>query len=274
MKNPYHITGPAIICVSGGRTSGFMLRQIIDAHGGMLPEDVIPVFCNTGREHEATLRFLKEIGERWCPLVWLEYRKSTQQGQPATFVVVDYCTASRNGEPFSQLIESRKYPPNPVTRFCTAELKVRTSARFVESLGWNDFTNAIGLRADEPRRVARMKGDRKSEHVVMPMAAAGHTRGDVLAFWKSQPFDLELPGGDNTFGNCDLCFLKGRAKIEKIMRTNPQSAEWWAAQEDGMGKTFRLDRPSYRQMLTQITVQGQMFDDAIEDDSMPCQCTD
>lgn len=32
--NPYHIEGPALISVSGGRTSGFMLRQILDAHGG------------------------------------------------------------------------------------------------------------------------------------------------------------------------------------------------------------------------------------------------
>ena len=132
----------------------------------------------------------------------------------------------------------------------------------------------VGIRAHEPRRVARMKGDNNSENVVIPMARAGHTVADVLDFWKSQPFDLELPGGDNTFGNCDLCFLKGRAKIEKIMRTNPETGEWWARIEERSGSTFRNDRPTYRQMLTQITVQGQMFDDAVEDDTLPCQCTD
>lgn len=47
MGNPYLIHGPAILSISGGRTSGFMLRQIIDAHGGKLPADVVPVFCNT-----------------------------------------------------------------------------------------------------------------------------------------------------------------------------------------------------------------------------------
>ena len=271
--NHYKIEGPAIIQVSGGRTSGFMLRQILDAHGGTLPDNVKACFQNTGKEHEATLVFLREMQRRWnVPITWLEFTWSKEAGKG--FRVVDYCTASRDGEPFEALIASRGHLPNPVVRFCTVELKIKTAARYIRSLGWDAHVRCIGIRADEPRRVARMKGDAKNENVVMPMARACHTVADVLSFWKASSFDLELPGGDNTFGNCDQCFLKGRAKIEKIMRTHPKSGEWWARMEEKVGATFRIDRPSYRQMLTQITVQGQMFDDAIEDDTMPCQCTD
>jgi 3'-phosphoadenosine 5'-phosphosulfate sulfotransferase (PAPS reductase)/FAD synthetase len=272
VTSPYYITGPALIQVSGGRTSGFMLRQILDAHNGQLPADVIPTFQNTGREHEATLQFLREIETRWnCPITWLEYKRD---GDKHTYSVVEYCSASRNGEPFAALIESRKYLPTPITRFCSTELKIRTGARFAQSQGWDEYTSVVGLRADEPRRVAKIKGDRAAESICLPMAQAGHTEADVLEFWKSQPFDLMLPGGDNTFGNCDLCFLKRRAKLDKIIRTNPESVKWWDEQERKIGKTFRIDRPSYRQMFTQLTVQGQMFDDAVEDETMPCQCTD
>ena len=273
-RNPYRIEGPALLSISGGRTSGFMLRKIIDAHGGKLPRDVIPVFCNTGREHEATLIFLREMAERWsCPIVWLEY---THDGTGHGFRVVTFCTASREGEPFAAMIRHKQFLPNPVARFCTADLKVRTISRYLKSLGWDYWTNVIGIRADEPGRVAkaRQSAARERWEVECPMHRAGHQEADVLAFWKAQPFDLMLPGGDNTFGNCDLCFLKGRAKIEKIMRTSPEAAEWWARQEEAMGSEFRADRPSYRQMLTQLTVQGMMFDDAIEDDTLPCQCTD
>lgn len=271
--NPYKVEGPAIIQVSGGRTSGFMLRQILDAHGGTLPDNVTACFQNTGKEHEATLVFLREMQRRWSvPITWLEFTWTKEAGKG--FRVVDYCTASRNGEPFEAVIASRSYLPNIMARFCTSEMKIRTVTRYAESLGTGERTQVVGIRADEPRRVARMKGDVKSENVAMPIARAGHTVADVLAFWKAQPFDLELPGGDNTFGNCDLCFLKGRAKLEKIMRTNPEAAEWWARQEERIGHPFRIDRPTYRQMLTQITVQGQLFDDAVEDDTMPCQCTD
>lgn len=271
MSNPYRIAPPALISVSGGRTSGFMLRQILDAHGGALPADVIPVFCNTGREHEATLNFLRDMAEQWaCPIVWLEY---THDDERHGFKVVDYCSASRNGEPFAAAIASRKYLPNPVTRFCTAELKIRTGNRYARSLGWTEWARAVGLRYDEPRRVAKMTGE-GGEDVALPMNAAKHTLDDVRAFWKAQPFDLELPGDDNAFGNCDLCFLKARGKIEKVMRTAPEAARWWADQEERIGSTFRNDRPSYRQMFTQLTLQGRMFDDAIEDDTLPCHCTD
>lgn len=37
--NSYQITGPAPIGVSSGRTSGHMLRKILEAHGGKLPAD-------------------------------------------------------------------------------------------------------------------------------------------------------------------------------------------------------------------------------------------
>ena len=47
-SNPYKIEGPALISFSGGRTSGFMLYHILQAHGGTLPEDYFVVFANTG----------------------------------------------------------------------------------------------------------------------------------------------------------------------------------------------------------------------------------
>ncbi len=271
--NHYKIEGPAIIQVSGGRTSGFMLRQILDAHGGTLPDDVKACFQNTGKEHEATLVFLREMQRQWgVPITWLEFTWSKEAGKG--FRVVDYCTANRDGEPFEACVDGMQVLPNPVARNCTKQMKVWTAYQYAKSLGWSEYESVHGIRADEPRRVAKAKGINNGVEVVMPMARAGHTIADVLAFWKAQPFDLELPGGDNTFGNCDLCFLKGRAKIEKILRTNPKAGEWWARQEERRGSTFRNDRPSYRQMLTQLTVQGQMFDDAVEDDTMPCQCTD
>ena len=48
--NPYFIEAPALISFSGGRTSGYMLKQIIDTYDGQLPADIIPCFANTGKE--------------------------------------------------------------------------------------------------------------------------------------------------------------------------------------------------------------------------------
>ena len=73
MTNPYKIDGPALISFSGGRTSGFMLWHILDAHNGELPPDVYVTFANTGKEREETLRFVFECQSRWgAKIRWLE----------------------------------------------------------------------------------------------------------------------------------------------------------------------------------------------------------
>ena len=41
----YKIPTPACISFSGGRTSAFMLKQIINAYGGELPDDIIVCFA-------------------------------------------------------------------------------------------------------------------------------------------------------------------------------------------------------------------------------------
>lgn len=113
--SPFIINEPTCISFSGGRTSAYMLWRVLEAHGG-LPNEAIVCFANTGKEDEATLRFVQDCSERWgVEIHWVEYRDA----DPA-FKRVTFDTASRNGEPFEALIRKRQYLPNPVTRFCTS----------------------------------------------------------------------------------------------------------------------------------------------------------
>lgn len=80
MSDPFIIEGPAVICFSGGRTSAYMLRRILDAHKDQLPKDVFVTFQNTGVEREETLDFVNEVSQRWTPVRWLEYRRDPFMG--------------------------------------------------------------------------------------------------------------------------------------------------------------------------------------------------
>lgn len=275
-SDPFRITGPAVISFSGGRTSAYMLWRILQAHGGTLPTDVVVIFANTGKERVETLDFVEECSRRWgVPVTWLEYRYTDG------FAVVTYETASRAGEPFAALIAARKFLPNPVTRFCTTELKVRVIQKYVKSCGWGpDYEMVIGLRADEPHRVA--KGRRPSPDGYdksYPLADAGLTERDVLTFWAGQPFDLRLRSHE---GNCDLCFLKGAGKIETVMRDRPELAAWWIGMEstvehrDGGTDRFRRDRPSYAALLERSRRPTLFPLDLAEPDELggACHCTD
>ena len=151
LRDPFRVTGPTCISFSGGRTSAYMLWRVLQSHGGVLPSDAVVCFANTGKEEEATLRFVRDCSERWSvPITWVEYRNDE-----VGFAVVNFDTASRDGEPFEALIRKRNYLPNPVTRFCTSELKIRTMHKFLRAnwrvMGWPDtdmeLDQMIGIRA-------------------------------------------------------------------------------------------------------------------------------
>ena len=283
MTSPYFITGPAIISFSGGRSSGYMLRQILDAHGGQLPDDVLVAFANTGKERPETLDFVRDCGEHWgVKIHWLEWREPAHRGAPR-FEEVGHNSASRNGEPFAALIARKGYLPNPVTRFCTIELKIRVMSDFAKAQGWKHWTNVVGFRGDEMHRVdaamTRNEAAKERWQTICPMANAGVSKAEVRAFWRAQPFDLRLEEHE---GNCDVCFLKSAAKISRIMRDRPDLAQWWIGTESvprtgkQSGATFRTDRPSYAALLDAVERQDE-FNFGIFDDLESCAsngCTD
>lgn len=215
-----------------------MLRQIMDAYGGQLPEDTVVVFANTGKEMEQTLEFVRDCQENWAvPIVWLEFDDNAEHKTK----VVDFKTASRNGEPLEAAIRTRptQHLFNRVSRYCTGTTKVRRVQKYARKwMGWGDFYSAMGLRADEPTRVRNMinSSGRDRQYPVLPLAEAGVTKEIVGEWWKLQPFDLALPNieGVTPLGNCVLCPLKARAKLVNILRVIPEEAEWWVEQEDKM----------------------------------------
>lgn len=280
MHDPFKIIEPTCISFSGGRTSAYMLWRVLQSNNG-LPENAIVCFANTGKEDEATLKFVHDCEKHWSvPIVWLEYQNAEESKD--RWKQVTYETASRNGEPFEAVIRKKNYLPNPVTRFCTIEMKIRTIANYLFSIGMcetrseGEYMSWVGIRADEPRRAAKIPRDRT------PLVTAGIGKSDVGEFWKSQPFDLELPNfnGVTYHGNCDLCFLKGESQTRSLIAEKPERAIWWAKMEalalalasKPDGARFRKDRDSYQQMMDFAKNQVVMFDKA--DESIDCFCGD
>jgi 3'-phosphoadenosine 5'-phosphosulfate sulfotransferase (PAPS reductase)/FAD synthetase len=290
-RNPYFIEGPAQIGFSGGRSSGYMLANILDAHGGTLPDDIHVCFQNTGKEREETLEFVRDCEIHFgIEIVWLEYDdyygKSAGESK---YRRVDFASAARNGEPFERLMKrladyrkaEKGLPPilpNPVQRLCTSYLKIKTAARYMRDSGFNHWDNIVGIRGDEPRRAERMlRPNRERWDNVIPMWHAGVTKADVNAFWKSMPFDLKLdPNSDE--GNCDLCFLKAQHKLIAIIQKKPESAIWWARMENETGQVFRRDRPDYAGMIREIDFHSRqtgLFEkNEIDERIADCMCGD
>ncbi len=278
-----------MVHVSGGATSAYMLRMIMDAHAGALPDHAVACFTNTGKEREETYDFLRDIGDNWnVDIVWLEYRHYAMRSGGAKspkhdLARVTYSTAARRGEPFAQLIASRTFMPNPTRRICTSVLKVETADRYARRrLGWVKPWSVLGIRRDEPQRIG--KAVTEACRSVYPLYDAGVDRETVNAWWSTQPFRLRLRSDQ---GNCDLCFLKGKAKLIGLIREDPKRADWWIEQERRQEtrpgrKPEKSEQMQFKKEykyadLRRMALSGDLLDMANEksvEEEVSCFCTE
>ncbi len=242
-----------VINFSGGRTSAYMTKSLID----IWEKDYIITFQNTGKEMPETLDFINECDKRWkLGIVWLEYRFGNN------FEVVTYETASRDGRPFQELIEHNKhFLPNQRVRYCTKELKINTLKRYLKSIGIKEYTSYNGIRYDEPKRWAKIKAS--DYDVMLPLVTMKITKEDVLKWWGQQDFNLSV---NEPYGNCDCCFLKGKGKLAIIAKEKPELLEWWIKNETN--GTFKKEI-TYQQIKDKAQKQIGIWDG---DPSFECFC--
>lgn len=274
-SNPYRIPDSPwfhVLNISGGRSSAYMLRKTLDAHGGTLPGRTEAIFANTGKERAETLDFVAALTEQWgVPITWLELA-FVPTGKPKTrAVVVDRATASLAGEPFDAMLASVSFMPSVTQRICTSELKVLTIDRYLwntRKLTKRQTRKVIGFRHDEP---ARWRPAVYQEcEIAYPMVEARVAAEDVAEFWRRQPFDL---GITSELGNCDLCYLKGRANLLATIRAEPWRADWWIEAERRRGRTFRVGE-SFADLRAAALAGEAGAGDVDGGADLPCFCSD
>jgi Phosphoadenosine phosphosulfate reductase family len=218
-----------LVSVSGGRSSMKMAKLIRDEwcpdkkHRDMLRF----LFANTGKEREETLIFLDRCDREWgLGVVWLEAVTHMEEGIACTHRVVDFASASRNGEPFEQMIQ--KYGiPNMNYLHCTRELKANAMRSYMRSIGWNEYLIAQGIRLDEPKR------SKPKDGVIYPLVHVWPmTKPEILDWWKEQSFDLKLKDYQ---GNCDACHKKHLPKLVRIAQEDEHIFDWWSEMEGKYG---------------------------------------
>jgi len=203
---------------SGGKTSAYM--TIHEYKNG----DLV-VFCDTGREHSKTYKFINDFeAYENIPVIRLKYRDEEK--------------------PFDALLAKKKYKiiPNRVKRICTDELKIKTCKRYLRSIGITTFENFIGFRADEPLRVKRRTQKFKKVFDKFPLYEKGITKDMINDYWSKKPYTLEIP---SILGNCTLCFMKGKNAIINILRNYPELADEWIADEDEAQKNGKFGGHTY-----------------------------
>ena len=216
-----------LISFSGGRTSAYMTKVLIDQN----PNAKI-VFANTGFEHAKTYEFIENCVKHFgWDLVVLE--ADVQQGRVGTkakLTTIKEC--KRNGEPFEDIV--KKYGiPNRGFLHCTRELKIQPIHSWAKANLSKDYQTAIGIRADE---IDRMDANFREKRFVYPLVKMGITKPMINEYWENMPFNLDLP---EHLGNCVTCWKKSDKKLARIMHNNPEYFELF----DRLEKTYKTVRP-------------------------------
>lgn len=211
-------------------------------------------------------------------------------------------SVERRAQPFQE------YTRAPLTKRVNPVLRGRVFDRRALLRGEDaaPFVSVVGLRADEPHRVGRVlerngalstqKRFADGELVTAPLFDAGITREDVRDFWAKQEFDLEFPH-DLNLSNCVFCFMKGERELRRLAQRvkprpgadvpAPDDVRWWRDLEDRYARRvpssddpstrttfgfFGKNRLFYRDLANGGSEGGGNKD--LQDDALPCECTD
>lgn len=233
-----------VINFSGGRTSALM--TILEYN----EQTDYVVFCDTGREHPKTYKFIND------------------------FEAYENIPVIRLGgkDAFTDYLKKINYRhlPNMQKRSCTIELKVKPARRWArENIGM-EYINMIGFRYDEPQRVNRNKDRWQKVKNIFPLYDRKINKQQVIDYWKQKPYDLEIP---SILGNCTLCFMKGKNATINILKHYPELAEQWIEDERLSKYQYHKDM-SIQQMLS-IASMPDLFNQPLDNitSAYDCSCT-
>lgn len=242
-----------VINFSGGKTSAYMTIH-------EYREGDLVIFCDTGREHPKTYKFINDFeANENIPIIRLKW--------------------NNEDNPFTSLLKKKNYKiiPNRVKRFCTDELKIKTSKRYLRSIGITTFENFIGFRADEERRVLNRKFKFKKVIDRFPLYEKGINKQMINEYWSKKSYTLEIP---SILGNCTLCFMKGKNAIISILASYPELANEWIKDEEEAQKNGKYGGHTYFPDITYKTMleisQNNLFKDYDLSEIKPafdCACT-
>lgn len=207
-----------VVSFSGGRTSAYLVHLMEQRR--IAGEEVYYTFMDTGAEHPKTYEFIRSVASSWnIPLVCLRVEINPALGEANSYRIVDINDIGPDLQPWRD-ISSKYGTPYFGGPLCTRAMKTEVFQRYcTDQFGKDGYHTWLGIRADEPKRL------KERERVNYLADISPFEKEDILEWWKSQPFDLQIP---EHLGNCVFCIKKGLNKIALAARDEPElAADFW-----------------------------------------------
>jgi len=251
-----------LVSFSGGETSAFMAQWLLKHKQDEF--NMVFVFANTGEENEETLEFVEKCNKHFSLNVhWVEAVVHHGQRKGTTHKVVDFKTASRNGEPFKEVI-SKYGIPNQMFLHCTRETKLNPITSFCKNyFDGQEYYTAVGIRIDESDRISAKHKENKIIYPLISRDFIPMNKEKINFWWSQQNFRLNLKGYQ---GNCKTCWKKSDHKLFTIAKETPEFFQFNKEMEKKYSKGkyffFRNNRST-----EDILEEAKKFKGVVKDDS-------
>lgn len=223
-----------VVSFSGGRTSAYLAWLI-----SREDKKAKFVFMDTGAEHPKTYEFIRNVAGYFnIDLVCLRADFNQPLGVGHTYKIISIDDIGPDLGPYAAMV--KKYgTPSHAGKWCTSRLKQEIHDMYCDDIyGKDGYQTWIGIRADEPKRLNQVG---KSERVKYLAEISDFDKQDILSWWASQPFDLEI---DEWLGNCVFCFKKSELKLAAAQRDEPELYRQWLDMIDVAKERPEQDRAS------------------------------
>lgn len=229
-----------LVSFSGGETSAYMAQWLNNHYKEFGYENIVFVFANTGEENEETLEFVDQCDKHFkINIQWIEADIIHEHRKGTRYYRTDFDYASRNGEPFENMI-SKYGIPNQANQQCTRELKGAPILAFGKDwFNKEKYHTAIGIRIDE---IDRMNDKAKKMGFIYPLInqkMMPMSKPMINIYWRSMPFRLNLKGYQ---GNCKTCWKKSDKKLYQIAKENSNFFGFMDKMEEKYGNFFSPQR--------------------------------
>lgn len=219
------------------------------------------IFCDTGAEAPETYEFIRECSRQWgLSITCLRVVVNPKLYSANSYEIIRLDEIGPDLRPWEAMVKKYGVPAINLP-FCTDRMKTEPSEKYLKDKYGDDYILMLGIRYDEPSRLWGKKLLRESgmgpetaadvfnqmylgsesgapQHCIEKMrqrvaklksSKLWHMAGvsdmgkeDVLAWWRSQPFDLNLP---EHLGNCTFCIKKSAGKVALAAKDRPDSAQ-------------------------------------------------
>lgn len=239
-----------VISFSGGRTSAYMVLEVLKIH-----PDAHIVFMDTGAEHPATYQFIRDIVNNWgLTITCLRAWPADQMGKPGTYEIVALDNISPDLGPWKRMLHKYGHP-YVGGAFCTDRMKTVPFTKYCQDVfGKGNYVTWLGIRVDEPKRLKPRDGFCYLADI------SDFEKQDVIDWWSEQPFDLTI---QEHLGNCVFCIKKSLQKVALAAKDEPLLAKQFVTMLNE--NDIKADKIMYRSNNSLSDVIA-LFSDCSRDD--------